>query len=112
MDRRGFLTSAVTASATAVAALPQVARSPDEKSGSREYYLLRHYHLTSGAQKKLTDDYFRDALLPALNRLGISPVGVFNVDIGPTSPSMYVLMPSASLETLALLDFKLAKDSE
>ena len=42
---------------------------------------------------KLADDFFREALVPALNRLGISPVGVFNVEIGPDSPSFYVSDP-------------------
>ena len=70
------------------------------------------YHLTGGDQRKLTDSYAKNALVPALNRLGINPVGVFNVDIGPTSPSMYVLMPSASVETLVMVDFRLLDDTE
>ena len=62
--------------------------------GKREFYQLRRYLLSSGPQRKLADDYFRDALVPALNRLEISPVGVFSVSIGPETPVMYVLIPS------------------
>ena len=78
----------------------------------REYYELRRYHLQNGPQRKLADDFFQNALIPGLNRLGIKPVGVFSVDIGPESPSFYVLMPSVSIETLAMADFRLDHDTE
>jgi hypothetical protein len=79
---------------------------------NREYYQLRRYHFLSGPQRKVADGYFRDALLPALNRLEISPVGVFNVDIGPDSPSVYVLLPSTSVETLVTAELRLEKDEQ
>ena len=66
--------------------------------GKREFYQLRRYQLANGPQRKLTDDYFRDALVPALNQMEISPVGVFNLTIGPETPAMYVLIPSMSVE--------------
>lgn len=114
MQRRTFLASSVAASALAVKtsthALPG---SPGAAAdSSREYYQLRRYHLFRGPQVKLADDFFREALVPALNRLGISPVGVFNVDIGPESPLLYVLMPSASLETLVTVEFRLNRDAD
>lgn len=111
IERRRFLTSALVAGA---AALPEALQSQETKSaaGSLEYYVLRHYHLTSGPQRKLTDSYLKDALMPALNRLGISPVGVFGLEIGPGSPSLYVLLPGTSLETLVTADLRLAHDDE
>jgi len=51
-------------------------------------------------------------LTPALNRLGISRVGVFNVEIGPESPAFYVLIPSASLETLLTVESRLNRDAD
>lgn len=60
----------------------------------------------------MSNDFLRDALVPALNRMGISPVGVFNMTIGAQSPSIYVLMPHASVETLAMIEINLAKDEE
>jgi hypothetical protein len=71
---------------------------------------LRRYHLASGPGVKLTNDFFADALIPALNRLGIAPVGAFSVYFGPDSPSYYLLMPSSKLETLVTADLELAKD--
>jgi len=110
IERRRFLTSALAAATAA----PEFVQAEQAKSGagSPEYYVLRHYHLTSGPQRKLTDNYLKAALVPALNRLGISPVGVFGVEVGPASPSLYVLLPSASLETLVTADFRLVHDDE
>src|SRR5215469_8597250 len=96
MQRRTFLTSSLTASALALASPERgflAAQEAAEKSG-REFYELRQYHLASGPQRKLCDDFFREALVPALNRLGIKPVGVFDLTIGPETPTVYVLMPS------------------
>src|SRR6202522_4799889 len=111
MDRRNFLSSSLAASlslATAGDLLAQ-ASSPADKSAP-EYMDLRRYHLASGPGVKLTNDFFANALIPALNRLGIGPVGAFSVYLGPDSPSYYLLMPSARLETLVTADLELAKD--
>jgi hypothetical protein len=78
----------------------------------REFYQLRRYHIISGPQRKLCDDFFSGVLLPALNRLGIGPVGVFDLSIGPDTPTIYVLMPGLSAETLATVEAHLAKDAE
>jgi hypothetical protein len=115
MQRRKFLSSTLTASTLAAAApagllqsAPQ-ATSPD--ASGREFYQLRCYHLSSGPQRKLCEDFFRDALIPALNRLAITPVGVFDLSIGPETPSVYVLMPSLSLDTLVNVETRLAQDA-
>ena len=92
----------------------QSAEGPTEgksEAKGREFYQLRHYLLSSGPQRKLCDDFFRNALVPALNRLGITPVGVFAVSIGSGNSAFYVLMPSASAETLAVVETHLAQDS-
>jgi hypothetical protein len=112
MDRRKFLATSLASAAAAGAPLSFARGSQDSAAqGAREYYVLRRYHLLT-PQRKLADDYFRGALVPALNRLGIAPVGVFNTSIGPEGPSAYVLMPSASVETLATADARLALDAE
>ncbi|MGD0963102.1 MAG: NIPSNAP family protein [Candidatus Acidiferrales bacterium] len=113
MERRRFLASTFVASV--LAASPRVLTQAGPEAGdenAREFYELRHYMLSAGPQRKLTDDYFRDALVPALNRLGFSPAGVFNVTIGPDMPAMVVLIPSLSVERLVTLDDRLKKDAE
>lgn len=104
MKRRQFLATSLAASGLTAA----------QQAGpkGRDYYALRRYQLQSGPQEKVADTYFREALVPGLNRLGIRPVGVFSVNIGPDSPSFYVLMPGMTVETLVTADFRLEHDKE
>src|SRR5271170_1154471 len=112
MDRRKFLAASLASAAVAGAPLSYGRESQDSAAqGSREYYQLRRYHLLT-PQRKLADDYFRGALVPGLNRLGISPVGVFNVSIGVEGPSMYVLIPGTSVEALVTSDALLSQDAD
>jgi hypothetical protein len=114
MQRRTFLTSSLAA-ATLSAAVPVAEGQNASRAAAakgRLFYELRRYQLSSGPQKKLCDDFFQGSLIPAANRVGISPVGVFNVSIGPDTPVMYVLLPSASLEALVTLEARLAQDPE
>jgi NIPSNAP len=112
MDRRKFLATSLASAAVGAAPLGYARQSQQAGGpGARQYYELRRYHLLT-PQRKLADDYFRSALVPGLNRLGISPVGVFNVSIGPEGPSIYVLLPSTSVEILATSDARLSQDAE
>jgi len=110
MDRRKFLGSALASGALAASASSQARES--STSTEREYYELRRYHILSGPMKQLADSYFKDALVPALNRLGIKPVGVFNTTIGAQGPSSYVLMPAPKSETLVAAERNLLDDAE
>ena len=108
MERRRFLTSSLAASALALA--HQRGKAQTSASKPREYYELRKYHMQTGPQTKLTESYLSEAFIPALNRLGMSPVGVFNLTIGPETPVLYVLIPSPSLESLVTAELHLAQD--
>src|ERR1700719_686409 len=111
MQRRRFLASSVPASALAAtqpASYLGAAEDATKKNG-REFYQLRRYHVITGPQRKLCDDFFRDVLIPAVSRLGIGPVGVFDLSIGPETPSIYILMPSIAAETLATAETHLAQ---
>lgn len=127
MDRRQFLASSIVpVAATAVSVGSALgatsARGSSAASGqqsanaatsaARQYYALRRYDLRTGPQKKLTDDYLKNAFIPALNRLGVTPVGVFNVSIGVGGPSMYVLTPGNSAEVLLTAEAKLSQDAD
>ncbi len=113
MKRREFLKSSVAAAS--VGTLASALESPaaeSAESAPREFYELRLYHLRRGPKQKLFDDFFRDAALPAMNRAGIGPVGVFSVMYGPDSPSMYVLLPHKSLESFATANERVRADAE
>jgi hypothetical protein len=112
MNRRQFV--AATAASSALAATGGSAASAEQApvdTKPREHYLLRRYTMRTGPQTALTERFFSEALLPALNRLGHTPVGAFKVDIGPETPTFYLLVPGASVEALAALDLRLANDS-
>ena len=108
MERRQFLASSVAASALALSGEVRAQASP--ALSGREYYQLRRYSLQNGPQTKLTESYFGDALIPALTRMGIGPVGAFRVDIGPETPVFYLLIPG-SVQALADLDLRLVEDA-
>jgi hypothetical protein len=106
MQRRQFLSASLAASAAALTTSAAQAQTV----GQREYYDLRKYTLQNGPQQKLTASYFADALIPALNRLGVTPVGAFTLDVGPETPTLYLLLPSKKLETLVTAELLLQKD--
>jgi hypothetical protein len=78
----------------------------------RDFYQVRRYALRSGPQLKLTEDYLGNALIPALARLDMGPVGAFRLDIGPQTPAHYVQIPLEQAGALAELDFRLQDDAE
>jgi hypothetical protein len=108
MQRRQFLAASLATSAAAAAS--SVAAQPSVPQ--REFYLLRRYSLLSGPQLKLTENFLAGAMIPALQRLGLGPIGAFRLDIGPETPAYYVLVPSPSIEQLATLNLRLAADAE
>jgi hypothetical protein len=109
MQRRQFLSTSLAASALALS-VDGSAQTPSAQS--RDFYLMRRYTLQSGPQTSLTENYFSNALIPALARMGMGPVGAFRLEIGPETPVFYTLIPGSSAEALAKLDLSLAKDAD
>ncbi len=81
-----------------------------EAAEARDYYELRTYHIGTEEQKKRLESFMGGAAIPALNRIGISPVGVFEPpdEIGP----IRVLLRHRSLESVATATQKLLADQE
>lgn len=114
MKRRRFLVSSLAATALtgATHSVSATTAATVPAATGREYYELRKYLLRRGPQQQTIDNFFRDAAIPALNRLGIKPVGVFNTTIGPGSPTLYVLAPHSSLESAVTIHDRVATDPE
>jgi NIPSNAP len=108
LERRRFITTSLAAAGFALASDGE-AQSP---AAAREYYLIRRYELQAGPQTKITENYFGDALIPALTRMGMGPIGAFKLDYGSQTPVFYVLIPGRSVEELATLDLRLARDTD
>jgi hypothetical protein len=103
MERRDFIAAAAgssLAAATARAATPP------------QLLELRKVRLRFGPMEARYADYARDALVPALNRAGVKPVGAFTVLVGPDAPAVYLLLPHPSAESLVGLSARLADDAE
>jgi hypothetical protein len=112
MNRREFVTTGLTAGVTASAVMPALAEAQADEPNAREYYELRQYHVWRGNMAKRLDDYLRDALIPAVKRMGAGPVGVFNVMIGEDSPTVYVLIPHKTADSVLTMTAKLGMDDE
>jgi len=113
MKRRNFLKSAMAAAGTGLALADRQAAAQDaSKTIGRMYYELRLYHLQRGPKTELFDRFCREAAVPALNRAGIEKVGVFSVAVGPDNPTMYVLLPHSSPESLTATWARLGEDKE
>ena len=83
------------------------------KKPMREFYQLTVYHFKNAGQEKVLDNYFQNALLPALHRMKINNVGVFKSWANDTVPDklIYLFIPFKSLETMAELPSKLKGDA-
>jgi len=113
MERREFVRAAVAAGvgAGAIGAEGKAMAQAAAKTG-QEFYQLRKYALRNGPQTALTQGYLERALIPALGRLGMGPVGAFKLDIGPETPTYYVLIPATDAAALVELDARLGADAE
>ena len=109
MERRNFLAASI---ATSAAVLAGRANAKQQPASPREFYQIRRYSLTNGPQLKLTEDFFANALIPALAKRGFGPVGAFRLDIGPETPTYYLVIPGKDLDALARLDLELAEDQQ
>jgi hypothetical protein len=112
MDRRQWVKNSVAMAAAAASANSRLLQAQEAAAGgAREYYLIRRYKLSSGPQSIAAGRYFQEALLPALGRLGLGPVGVMALTYGAETPTTFVLIPSTDLTKLAQLDLLLAQDA-
>jgi hypothetical protein len=118
LTRRDLLaTAAVGGAALLVPRTPAVAQDQSTpkkpaKPMEPEYYELRAYHLARGPMLERLNTYLKDAFIPAANKAGCGPIGVFSVTIGLGNPTLYVLIPHATIESFAALPTKLSADTD
>lgn len=112
MKRREFLKT--SAAATALAGLSTATLKAAEHGGehARDLYELRMYRLKEDADRALVEAYLKDAAIPAWNRLGVSPVGVFVEEDPKDGPAVHVFLRYRSLETLIRVATQLNSDAE
>jgi hypothetical protein len=111
-NRRRFLTVSAGLGVGAGAAAVRTDAAADEPgtARSRDLYELRRYHLDGPKQKEGLDAFLKDAAIPAWNRQGIAPVGVFHPEKDP-SP-VFVLLRHGGMEGVVNGTQRLLADPE
>lgn len=111
MERRKFLAASCAASLGSVAVTAGAQRrGPRGNRQRRDVIELRQYKLETEAQKAGFDAFMADAAIPAMNRAGVEPVGVF-YPLEGISPA-YVLLRHSSLWSFFGLTRRLLADEQ
>ncbi len=117
MERRAFITSVIGGAAAAAAGVSAAGGRPAPPQAAApaagpDFYLWRQYTLRGGTQPRRLAEYLQKAAVPALNRLGHTPIGVFEAVAGVPTPTVFLMVPNASLAALAALDASLEGDAQ
>lgn len=118
MERRDFLTFCGIAGLSAIADSTEANSGPSPAAADKEIYELRHYMIASAQKQEAFDRMLRTAAVPAWNRLGIKPVGVFKLAEGypdeqkPLVNDLFVLLTHQSPESVVNAVHGLVADPE
>lgn len=89
-----------------------VSSAAADDAAAKEFYEIRHYTILDEATEAALDGYLKDALLPALSRQGIGPIGV--LASAPQDQNkqrrIVVITPLAGPAQLLSIREQLAKD--
>jgi len=114
MKRRDFLKSSVTATALGSLSAPlfRAAAAEPDRTAPREYYELRTYRLKSTDDQPRLENFLAQAAIPAWNRQGLRPIGVFKETEPKEGPAVFVLIPYPTLEAFASSAARINGDTE
>ena len=88
--------------------------APAISEDSQQYYDVRSYILGDKSDIDVIDQYLEKALLPALGRIGVGPVGVFTNSESDESGSerVIVVIPHSSADEIASTKAKIVEDPQ
>ncbi len=110
MKRRDFLAASfLLGSASMFSTKAAGAKAAHAK---QQLYELRKYLLLPGEKKNRFNKFLRQAAIPAWNRLGIEPVGVFSPQFGKDKLTLYVLLPHRNFDSVMTATERMLKDKE
>jgi hypothetical protein len=107
MKRRDFLAASALAAAATMSACTN-----DEPSSTKQYLELRHYEFASTEKQKAFEDFLAKAAIPALNRQGIQPVGVFKDTDDKKEPGLWMLIPHNTIKSTVTSNTKMLADEK
>lgn len=70
------LTASLLLLASMMVSMASSATAQSDSPAAKQFYEIRHYTIIDDASEAALDAYFKDALVPALKRQGVGPVGV------------------------------------
>ncbi len=113
MKRRHFIRSAAALPLAGSALFAENARgeSPQPFADENEIYELRRYEVLFARPQQALEQYFKEALIPALNRHGVAHVGVFSERGMRTPVNLYVLIAHPNFASFQSADTALAADT-
>ncbi len=103
MTRRAFIPSAAAAAAARLGA----AGAPKNAIIELRYIRLRN---STENQRQRTADFLERSALPALERAGAGPVGIFASSVAPETPFLMTLVSFPSLAAMEQIRDKMAAD--
>lgn len=116
MRRREFLTGSA-AIAVGVASTGSAMRAASA-AGARQLFELRTYRFASVEKQQAFEQFLEQAAVPALNRAGVEPVGVFKtvavenpgLKLTEDPAELRLLLPHATMESALTLESRLSAD--
>jgi len=112
MKRRDFLAASCFAGMASMSGLASAKDS--DTATAKQLFELRHYHFDAAEKAKIFAEFLGQVAVPAFNRIGIKPVGVFRIEPedGSEDPNLYVLLPHCCFESVMTATAKLLDDEE
>ena len=107
MTRRNFVTTTVTTAAAAGFLKPAAAAASNPM-----YIELQYVYLRNGTQPERANAFFPKHFLPAAQRAGASPVGMFNAVLAPQAPFFLVLLGYPSFAAIEAGRSAMTADAE
>ncbi len=77
-----------------------------------QFFELRRFRVGKKGDPEAVKRFYRDAAIPALNRIGIEPIGVFEKMEPGDEPVVYTLVPFQSLDHMVQVPIKLGNDDQ
>jgi hypothetical protein len=110
MKRRSFVKASLLTTVSA-AVIPQISKATETTAKeSTMFYELRVYTLKDAQQQTLVENYFKEAAIPALKRLGVQAVGLFTELKPEGQTKLYALIPYKSLADFTSVEERLFND--
>ncbi len=109
MKRRNFLTGLAPLSVLPLSSFAAF-NNQEQKASNQQYIELIQYTLPQGDNKNRVQEYYKNAAIDALNKIGIRNVGVFVPKYGESLPTLCVILPHNSIESVLTYRHKLLDD--